>query len=118
MRDVGEDMRRGRIYLPLEDLHAFNYSEADLQRGVIDDRWRALMQFQIQRAREFYREAEVGVAYLERDARWPVWSALMLYREILDVIERNGYDVFNRRAFVSDLRKTFFIPLSWLKATF
>lgn len=111
-------MRRGRIYLPLEDLATFNYTEEDLQRGVIDDRWRALMRFQIQRARQFYREAEVGVAYLERDARWPVWSALMLYRQILDVIEANDYDVFNRRAFVSDWRKLLFIPISWFKASF
>ncbi|HEY9752414.1 MAG TPA: phytoene synthase, partial [Coleofasciculaceae cyanobacterium] len=51
LRDVGEDARRGRIYLPLEELTLFNYTEDDLFNGVIDQRWRELMRFQIQRAR-------------------------------------------------------------------
>ncbi|HHP7244719.1 MAG TPA: phytoene synthase, partial [Elainellaceae cyanobacterium] len=54
LRDVGEDARRGRIYIPLEDLALFNYSEQDLLNGVIDERWQGLMRFQIQRARKFY----------------------------------------------------------------
>ena len=105
LRDVGEDARRGRIYLPLEDLELFDYSEADLMNGVIDERWRRLMQFQIQRARKFYDQAEKGIRCLSRDARWPVWAALMLYREILDEIERNRYNVFTKRAYVPGFRK-------------
>jgi 15-cis-phytoene synthase len=116
LRDVGEDARRGRIYLPLEDLALFHYSEEDLMRGVIDDRWRSLMQFQIQRARKFYAEAEKGISVLSPDARWPVWSALMLYRKILDVIEENQYDVFNQRAYVPSLRKLVCLPEALLKA--
>lgn len=116
LRDVGEDARRGRIYLPLEDLALFDYTEEDLFQGVIDDRWRSLMQFQIQRARKFYAQAERGIAALSEDARWPVWSALVLYRQILNVIEHNQYDVFNRRAYVSGPRKFASLPLAWLKA--
>lgn len=116
LRDVGEDARRGRIYLPLEDLALFHYTEDDLMQGVIDDRWRALMKFQIQRARKFYAEAEKGISILSADARWPVWSALMLYRKILDVIEENQYDVFNRRAYVPSLRKLACLPEALLKA--
>lgn len=116
LRDVGEDARRGRIYLPLEDLATFNYTEADLFQGVIDDRWRALMKFQISRAREFFTQAEAGISTLEQDARWPVWSALILYRQILDVIEQNQYDVFNRRAYVPNTRKWISLPLAWLKS--
>ncbi|MEO0540685.1 MAG: 15-cis-phytoene synthase CrtB [Cyanobacteria bacterium P01_A01_bin.105] len=116
LRDVGEDARRGRIYLPLEDLALFDYTEADLMNGVIDDRWRALMRFQIQRAQKFYREAEQGITVLNPDARWPVWSALMLYRKILDVIAENQYDVFNRRAFVPTLRKLLCLPPALLRA--
>ncbi|MEL6248804.1 MAG: 15-cis-phytoene synthase CrtB [Cyanobacteria bacterium J06626_23] len=116
LRDVGEDAKRGRIYLPLEDLALFNYSEQDLMNGVIDDRWRALMRFQIQRAKKFYREAEQGISVLNPDARWPVWSALMLYRKILDVIAENQYDVFNRRAFVPTLRKVLCLPPALLRA--
>ncbi len=116
LRDVGEDARRGRIYLPLADLAAFDYTEADLMAGVVDDRWRAAMAFQIERARQFYAEAERGIGLLSEDARWPVWSALALYRQILDVIEENDYDVFSKRAFVPSLRKLFTLPGTLLKA--
>ena len=113
---MGEDARRGRIYLPLEDLNRFNYSEADLMAGVIDDRWRSLMAFEIDRARRFYRSAEAGIRLLSPDARWPVWAALDLYKQILDVIEQNDYDVFNRRAYVPSWRKLITLPGALLKA--
>lgn len=116
LRDVGEDARRGRIYLPLEDLERFNYTEQDLMKGVIDDRWQALMQFEIQRARDCFHEAERGITALSPDARWPVWAALMLYRGILDQIERNGYDVFTERAYVSDWRKALYLPSALLRS--
>ena len=116
LRDVGEDARRGRIYLPLEDLELFNYTEQDLFNGVIDDRWRSLMEFQIQRARKFFAQAEDGVRSLAHDARWPVWSALVLYRQILDVIERNRYDVFNKRAYVPGLQKLLTLPQAWVQS--
>ncbi|MEO0406072.1 MAG: 15-cis-phytoene synthase CrtB [Cyanobacteria bacterium P01_A01_bin.135] len=116
LRDVGEDARRGRIYLPLEDLALFNYTEADLMNGVIDERWRELMRFQIQRARKFYVEAEGGICRLSPDARWPVWTALMLYRQILDVIERNQYDVFTRRAYVPGFRKLLTVTSARVRA--
>lgn len=116
LRDVGEDARRGRIYLPLEDLELFKYSEEDLMNGVIDERWQALMRFQIQRALKFYHQAESGISVLNPDARWPVWSALMLYRKILDVIAENHYDVFNRRAFVPTVRKLLCLPPALIRA--
>ncbi|MGF1571384.1 MAG: 15-cis-phytoene synthase CrtB [Nodosilinea sp.] len=116
LRDVGEDARRGRIYLPLADLEQFKYTEADLMAGVVDDRWRSLMAFQIQRARQFYADAEKGISLLSADSRWPVWSALELYRKILDVIEENDYDVFTRRAYVSSFRKLLTLPNTLLKA--
>jgi phytoene synthase len=114
LRDVGEDAQRKRIYLPLEDLRAFNYTEDDLFKGVIDDRWRALMRFQIQRARQYYHQAETGIRYL--DSRLPVWAALMLYQGILDAIERNQYDVFSKRAFVPKTEKILSLPIAWLRA--
>jgi phytoene synthase len=114
LRDVGEDARRGRIYLPLEDLKSFNYTEEDLFNGIIDDRWRALMGFQIERARQYYQQAEKGIRYL--DSRLPVWTALMLYQGILDAIESNNYDVFNKRAFVPTWEKILSLPIAWLRA--
>ncbi len=116
LRDVGEDAQRGRIYLPLEDLKAFNYTEEDLFAGVVDDRWKALMRFQIKRARVYYQQAEKGIRYLIRDSRLPVWASLMLYQGILDAIEQNNYDVFSQRAFVPKYKKTLSLPIAWLRA--
>ncbi|WP_026079601.1 15-cis-phytoene synthase CrtB [Spirulina subsalsa] len=116
LRDVGEDAQRGRIYLPLEDLARFNYSEADLMNGVVDERWRNLMRFEIERARQFYQSAARGISALNPDARWPVWSALMLYQGILNVIERNHYDVFRQRAYVPAFEKFLYLPVAWLRA--
>ena len=116
LRDVGEDAGRGRIYLPLEDLESFDYNEDDLFAGIIDQRWRNLMDFQIQRARKYYQQAESGIRALNADSRWPVWSALMLYQGILDVIEQNQYDVFNKRAFVPTPKKILYLPVAWLRA--
>ncbi|MBD2004005.1 MULTISPECIES: 15-cis-phytoene synthase CrtB [Cyanophyceae] len=116
LRDVGEDSRRGRIYLPLDELALFNYTEQDLINGVVDERWRELMRFQIQRARKFYREAEKGISYLSPEVRWPVWAALMLYSQILDAIEKNDYDVFTKRAYVPTPRKLLSLPVAWLRA--
>lgn len=116
LRDVGEDVHRGRIYLPEEDLARFNYTEKDLLNGVVDERWQKFMQFQIERARKFFIQAETGLRFLIPDARWPVWSALMLYQQILDAIERNQYDVFSKRAYVSTPRKLLSLPVAWLRA--
>lgn len=116
LRDVGEDAQRGRIYLPLEDLARFNYTEQDLLKGVVDERWRALMRFQIKRTRQFYNKAEKGISYLSTDARLPVWAALMFYSRILDVIERNQYDVFRQRAYVPGVQKIRTLPVAWLRS--
>ena len=116
LRDVGEDRGRGRIYLPQEDLQRFAYSEADLMAGLVNDNWRALMRFQVERARAWFAQSEAGVRWLAPDARWPVWASLRLYRGILDAIERNNYDVFNRRAYVPRLGKFLDLPLSFVIA--
>ncbi len=116
LRDVGEDRGRGRIYLPQEDLERFGYSEADLMAGVLNDNWRALMRFQVARARDWFACSEAGVRWLAPDARWPVWASLRLYRGILDVIEQHDYDVFNHRAFVPRAGKLLDLPFSFLIA--
>ncbi len=116
LRDVGEDAQRGRIYIPLEDIRRFGYSEEELLAGVIDERWCNLMRFEIARARAYYQKASKGIKYLTRDARWPVWASLLLYQGILDVIEANQYDVFSKRAYVPGTNKFFYLPAAWLKA--
>jgi len=116
LRDVGEDRSRGRIYLPQEDLTRFGYSEEELLAGVVNDNWRALMRFQLERARKWFARSEAGVRWLAPDARWPVWASLRLYRGILDVIESHGYDVFNKRAYVPRAGKLIDLPFSYLVA--
>ena len=116
LRDVGEDRARGRIYLPLEDLERFQYSEQDLLAGTLNDHWRALMRFQLERAREWFARSEAGVRWLAPDARWPVWASLRLYRGILDVIEQHNYDVFNKRAYVPKAGKLMDLPFSYMVA--
>ncbi len=100
LRDVGEDALMGRVYLPSEDLARFEYSEDEIFASVRDDRFVALMDFQIARVRELYLEAEPGIAMLTPESRYTVRLALSLYRRILRAIELNDYDVFSRRAFV------------------
>jgi 15-cis-phytoene synthase len=116
LRDVGEDADRGRIYLPLEDLERFGYSEQDLFNKVVDNRWRDVMQFQIQRNREYYELAEQGISKLQSESRWAVWTSLMLYRGIIDQVEKNGYQNFSQRAYVSDMKKLTLLPVAWLRA--
>ncbi len=100
LRDVGEDARMGRVYLPEEDLLRFGVTREAIAAGITGERFRALMAFEIARVRAMYREAEPGIALLSRDARYTVRLALALYRGILARIEANGYDVFTRRAYV------------------
>ena len=116
LRDVGEDRGRGRIYLPQDELQQFGYSEEQLMAGVVNDNWRALMRFQLKRARDWFARSEAGVRWLAPDARWPVWASLRLYRGILDVIEKNDYDVFRRRAYVPRMGKLIDLPFSYLIA--
>jgi phytoene synthase len=116
LRDVGEDRGRGRIYLPQDELRHFGYSEEQLMAGVVNDDWRALMRFQLKRARDWFARSEAGVRWLAPDARWPVWASLRLYRGILDVIEKNDYDVFRRRAYVPRMGKLIDLPFSYLIA--
>ncbi len=113
LRDVGEDRSRGRIYLPLEDLERFDYSEQELLEGVINDQWKNLMIFELERAREWFKKSEEGIRWLSIDARWPVWASLRLYRGILDSIESLDYDVFNNRAYVNSLKKAIDLPISY-----
>jgi phytoene synthase len=98
IRDVGEDLARGRVYLPAEDLEAFGVTRADLQHGGMTDTIRNLMAFQDDRARAWKCAAAPGVPMLHPDSRPCISAATRLYRGILDEIERNGYQVLDRRA--------------------
>ena len=98
LRDVGEDLDRGRVYVPQEDLRRFG---ADPHARVVTPQWRALMAFQIERNRRLYREADDGIPALPGASRRCVATARVLYARILERIEAADYDVFASRARVS-----------------
>lgn len=98
LRDIEEDWARGRVYLPLEDLERFGYTEEDLAESVVDERFGALMRFEISRARKLYEVADEGMRHIPQGRRYPVMVARRLYAAILDRIESQNYDVFSRRA--------------------
>jgi phytoene synthase len=100
IRDVGEDLGRNRLYLPAEDLDRFDVSRRHLEAGVVDAGVRDLIAFEVERARALFRAAEPGIAMLHPTSRDCIRTALVLYRGILDEIERGGYRVLDRRATV------------------
>lgn len=105
LRDVGEDWRNGRAYMPQEEMASFGMGDGDIAAGRVTDAWRRFMRFQIDRARHLYATAMPGIALLDRDGRFAVRVAAELYAGILDEIERNDYDVFTRRAALSGRQK-------------
>jgi phytoene synthase len=116
LRDVAEDWRSGRLYLPQEDLERFGLSEVDIAAGKVTPRWRGFMQFQIERLRRLYVESRPGIAMLDEDGRFAIAAAADLYAAILDDIEDHGYDVFSRRAHVSTLDRLCLMPDIWLRS--
>lgn len=113
LRDIGEDFLQGRIYLPQEDLRRFGYGENDLAQGVIDERFRALMDFEIARTQRLYAEAWAGISLLSREGQLAIAAAADLYRAILEKIKTNGYDVFHRRAHLTAAEKLLRLPRLW-----
>jgi 15-cis-phytoene synthase len=115
LRDVGEDLERGRVYLPQEDLRRFDVDPAAERERLgqapggaacpVSDEWQALMRFEIERCRALYRSADVGVALLPARAGRCISSARVMYARILDRIEAQHYDVFRQRARVPTWRK-------------
>ena len=115
LRDIGEDIGRGRIYLPLEDLRRFNYSHREFMSKTMNRNFVELMKFQIGRARRYYESSEKGIPMLQKESRFAVGISSRNYSDILKAIEQNDYDVFNRRAYRSFYQKISTLPSIWLK---
>lgn len=113
LRDVGEDLQRDRIYLPQDEMAQFGVTESDLLAHKLTDNFIRLMQFQIRRAHDYYQRAEPGIMMLNADSRLPVYLAHQNYSAILNRIAENGYDVFNRRAYLSKSEKLAKLPRTW-----
>ncbi len=97
IRDVGEDLRRGRIYLPQADLAEFDVTREHLEHGVVDGRIRRLLAYEIARTREIFRSAAPGVRLLHPTSRDCITTATRLYAGILDEVEKADYRVLDRR---------------------
>ena len=116
IRDVAEDLRSGRVYLPADDLARFGVSEHDLEAGIVTPAVSQLLRFQCERARSYYDRA--AAALPASDAYSLVAAAIMgaIYFEILRRIERNRYDVFSRRIRVPRLQRAAIALRVWLQA--
>lgn len=110
LRDIGEDLERNRIYIPREDLARFKITEEELFRNDVSEKFIKLMKFQIERARQYYTEADKGIRMLEKDSRLPVLLARENYSRILNKIEENQYKVFNQRAYLNSTEKFSILP--------
>lgn len=116
LRDVGEDWRAGRVYLPLQELADFGLGERDLAAGQVSKAWREFMRFQIERNRHLYREAWPGIALLDPQGRFAVAAAGELYLAILEDIEDHDYDVFSYRAHQGAWGKLRRLPAIWWRS--
>jgi phytoene synthase len=105
LRDVAEDLRRGRVYLPEESLRKFGVDRDRLARGRVDESIRNLLAWEIERARGLYASAAPGIDLVEASSRDCLRTASRLYAEILDEIERADYDVFSSRVQVGLARR-------------
>ena len=113
LRDLREDWERGRIYLPLEDLKRFGYSEEDLGICRVNEAFVELMRFEVKQARMLYLIADEGMRFIPHGRRYPIIVARQLYAAILARIEELDYDVFSRRARVPTMRKASTAARGW-----
>lgn len=115
IRNVGEDARRNRIYLPQDELRRFDVSVADVLNGVQSDNFRELMTFQAERAKTFYTRAFAELPAADRKTQRAGLIMAAIYRTLLDEIERDGFKVLNQRVALTPLRKLWIAWKTWVK---
>ncbi|NDC12784.1 MAG: phytoene/squalene synthase family protein [Actinobacteria bacterium] len=116
IRDVGEDLDRGRVYLPLRELHEYHVSRAMLEERKVTEEIRSALKFQISRVRQLQSEAETGIELLEPSVRPCIQAASELYCGIVDEVEKIDFEVFSRRAKTSTFRRISVAFPGWLRA--
>lgn len=118
IRDIGEDIDRGRIYMPLDDLARFGVSEEMLLKRKLTPEIIEAVKYQIARVRELQEKAEAGIQYLDPISRPCIRAASELYCGIVDEIEANGYDIFNKRATTSTWRRARVAGIAFIQTLF
>lgn len=114
IRDVGDDARRGRIYLPIDDLQRFNVKAADILNSRHSPEFEALMAFQAQRARQYYREAMQALPEADRRAQRPGLAMAAIYYALLEEIERDRWQVLDQRISLTPIRKFWLAWRTWV----
>ena len=116
IRDVGEDARKNRIYLPMEDLQKFNVTAADLLNARHGEAFVALMRFEVERAQSYYDKALAALPATDRRAQRPGLIMAAIYRALLAEIERDGFHVLTQRTSLTPLRKFWIAWRTWITA--
>jgi len=115
IRDVGEDARRGRIYLPIEELQRFEVPAQDLFDAQHSERFVRLMEFQYERAESFYEKAFAQLPAVDRKAQRPGLVMASIYRTLLAEIRADGFQVLDRRTSLTPLRKVWLAGTTWIR---
>jgi len=115
IRDVGEDLERGRIYIPIQELAQFGVSREMLEARILTPQIIEALKFQIARVRQLQAEAVPGIALLDASSRPCIQAASTLYCGIVDEVEKIGYDIFNKRAKTSTARRLRVASAAFLK---
>ena len=115
IRDVGEDARRDRIYIPVDELARFNVTAADIMHARHSEAFVQLMQFQVERALNYYRDAMIFLPQQDRRSQRPGLVMAAIYRTLLEEIRADGMQVLNQRTSLTPLRKLWIAWRTWIK---
>lgn len=115
IRDVGEDARRNRIYIPMDELKQFGVPAADLLNGKYSDNFTALMQFQYERAEKYYEQAFSLLPKVDRKSQRPGLIMAAIYRTVLDEVRRENFQVLHQRISLPPTRKLWLAAKTWIK---
>ncbi len=115
IRDVGEDARRGRVYLPMDELKRFEVPVADILNARHSDNFRKLMEFQIERAEQYYAQAMNMLPALDRKMQRPGLVMAAIYRTLLEEIKNDGCLVLSQRTSLTPIRKLWIAWRTWIK---
>ncbi len=114
IRDVGDDARRGRIYLPVDDMQQFNVTAEEIIQRKHSERFEALMRFETERARQYYREAMQALPEQDRRAQRPGLMMAAIYHALLGEIERDNWQVLDQRISLTPIRKFWLAWKTWV----
>lgn len=116
LRDIKEDAEQNRIYLPRQDLIRFGVDEKDILKGRFTRQLKELISFYAEKANQYYLDGNKGIEFLNKDSRYPITSASIIYSTILEKIKNRGYDPFLGRVYVSTASKFLIIFKEYIKS--